>query len=267
MRCFNPETWVNKLSSQTACPRRFRFVAVSLALWLGFAPLAVMAGQIQAKPTPTSSDDSADGIPSNYPELVIGPGDLLDIHVYGENGSAVSSLEGGGGGTDALPTDYQVDSDGVIVFPFLGRVHLTGKTPAQASDLLARMLNKPRKVTVLIKESNTYWVSVLGDVAKPGRYQIVGQPTLLSALAEAGGPLPDSDLGGTILLHDDFKTKLNLNRYFNGEGKVDTEPYLYPGDTLMIQKSGWPTIGEIAIVASILASAAVITVELTNLRH
>ncbi len=241
-------------------------MAGALAFSMGLSPLAALAGQTQTKSTP-APDNSAEGMPNNYPQMVIGPGDLLDIHVYGENGSASAELlEGAGGSNDALPTDYQVDSDGVIVFPFLGRVHLNGKTPAQASDLLARMLNKPRKVTVLIKESNTYWVSVLGDVAKPGRYQIVGQPTLLSALAEAGGPLPDSDLGGTILLHDDFKTKLNLNHYFNGEGKVDVEPYLYPGDTLMIQKSGWPSIGEIAIVASILASAAVITVELTNLR-
>ena len=260
---------MNRLSASVACQRLFRALAVSLALWFGFAPLAVMAGSSQSNPQATPSatpDDSTDGIPSDYPKLVIGAGDLLDIHVYGENGSASSSLDGGGS-SSALPTDYQVDSYGVIVFPFLGRVHLTGKTPAQASDLLARMLNKPRKVTVLIKESNTYWVSVLGNVAKPGRYQVVGQPTLLSALAEAGGPLPDSDLGGTILLHDDLKTKLDLNRYFHGEGKVTADPYLYPGDTLMVQKSGWPSIGEIAIVASILASAAVITVELTNLRH
>ncbi len=45
-----------------------------------------------------------------------------------------------------------------------------------------------------------------------------------------------------------------------------SEPYLYPGDVLTVSKSGLPSLGEIAIVASILASAAVITVELTNLR-
>jgi len=231
-----------------------------MALWLALSPLAAVAGQVQPKPRPTVAASSSS---NEYPKMTIGPGDLLDIRVYGENGGTVEAADGG----SALPTDYQVDSDGVIVFPFLGRVHLGGLTPVQASDLLAVKLDKPRKVTVLIKESDTYWVSVLGNVAKPGRYQIVGQPTLLSALAEAGGPLPDSDLGGTILLHDDMKSKVNLNDYFSGQGAVAAEPYLYPGDTLMVQRSGWPSIGEIAIVASILASAAVITVELSNLRH
>jgi hypothetical protein len=48
---------------------------------------------------------------------------------------------------------------------------------------------------------------------------------------------------------------------------MDPEPYLYPGDTLMVAKSPWPSWGEIAIVASILASAAVVTVELNDIHH
>jgi len=108
---------------------------------------------------------------------------------------------------------------------------------------------------------------VLGNVGKPGRYQIQGTPTLLSALAQAGGPLPDTDFGGTILIHDNYKSKLDLNRYLQGEGKMDPEPYLYPGDTIMVKQSPWPSWGEIAIVASILASAAIVTVELSQLHH
>jgi len=204
---------------------------------------------------------------SGYPAIFIGPGDILFITVYGENGQAGGF--GGGGGTEntQLTTDYQVDSDGNITFPFLSTVHLGGFTPTQASDKLARLLHKPRKVTVLIKESNTYWVSILGNVGKPGKYQIHGKPTLLSALAEAGGPLPDTDWGGTILIHKGNKQKVDLGNFLHNEGKTETEPYLYPGDVLAVSKSGAPTLGEIAIVASILASAAVVTVELSNLRR
>jgi polysaccharide export outer membrane protein len=164
-----------------------------------------------------------------------------------------------------LPTDYQVDSNGVIVFPFLGRVSLAGLTPVEASEKIAARLNKPRKVTVIIKESNTYWVSILGNVARPGKYQIKGQATLLSALSEAGGPLSDSDLGGAILISDNIKTKVNLNQYFHDEGRTQSS-FLYPGDVLMVKKSDWPSLGEWAIVASILASLTVVTVDLSNLR-
>ncbi|HUO57145.1 MAG TPA: polysaccharide biosynthesis/export family protein [bacterium] len=201
----------------------------------------------------------------DYPTLRIGPGDVLNIQVYGESG-----FVGSGGGTSGvvsqLPTEYQVDSEGLIVFPFLGRVKLTGLTPAEASEKIARLLSKPRKVTVLIKDSNTYYVSVMGNVPKPGKYQILGKPTLLSALSLAGGPLPDTDMGGTILIHDKVKQRLNLDRYLRDTSVQLKDPYLYPGDVLMVQRSAWPTIGEWAIVASILASLAVVTVDLSNLK-
>ena len=244
-------------------PTLTRHGAALAAFFFAAAPSLPLFAADTAKTDKNSQTQKGDS--SAYPKLVIGSGDLLVIQVYGENGSVSASL-GSMGGNSQLPTGYQVDSDGVIVFPFLGRVKLNGLTAAEASEKIAGLLSKPRKVTVLIQESNTYWVSILGNVGKPGRYQIVGQPTLLSALAQAGGPLPGTDMGGAILIHDNFKTKLDLNKYLAGNGKMEPEPYFYPGDTLMVQKSGLPSIGEIAIVASILASAAVITVELSNLK-
>src|ERR1700733_14553115 len=159
-----------------------------------FAPVFPLYADSPAeKATPSSSAGKSKN--SDYPKLVIGPGDLLYIQVYGENGLLAGGGSSGAGATDLLPTDYQVDSDGIIIFPFLGRLNLEGLTPVEASEKIAIQLSKPRKVTVLIRQSNTFWVSVLGDVAKPGKYQILGRPTLLSVLAEAGGPMPDSDMG------------------------------------------------------------------------
>lgn len=245
-------------------PRRLTRSFAVLTAVLYFSTTILPAGLLAAAPADKAVKKSSsksktpkteNTIPRDatiYPPVLIGPGDILTIIVYGEQ---------------ALPVDYQVDSDGIITYPYIGNVFLGGFTPSEASAKLAKLLIKPRKVTVLIKESNTYWVSILGNVVKPGKYQIHGRPTLLSALAEAGGPLPNSDLGGTILIHRGNKLKLDLNNYFQGEGKMVTEPYLYPGDVLAVAKSGAPTLGEIAIVTSILASAAVITVELSNLRR
>jgi protein involved in polysaccharide export with SLBB domain len=210
----------------------------------GAAVVIVSSPGVQA---PTARKDG-----DEYPPFLIGPGDVLMIAVYGEA---------------ELPLEYQVDSNGIITYPYAGAVKLTGLTPAEASDKLARLLNKPRKVTVLVKESNTYWVSIFGHVGKPGKYQIKGKPTLLSALAEAGGPLPGANLGGAILIHKNVKTQVNLKEYLKGTGPVKPEPYLYPGDVLNVPKSGWPRIGEIAIVASILASAAVLAVQLDNIKR
>jgi protein involved in polysaccharide export with SLBB domain len=265
-------------TSNNAYTRCQRFLTSLLCLLFILAPVTAIHAESESESSNPpdqlvhktkkieTKSAKADSSESNYPTLVIGPGDILFITVYGENGRA-GSLNTLSGGDSQLPTDYQVDSDGTITYPFLGSIHLIGLTPAQASEKIATLLHKPRKVSVLVKESNTFWVSILGNVSKPGKYQIKGAPTLLSALAEAGGPLPDSDLGGTILIHDNTKTKVDLGKLLQGEGLSRPYPYLYPGDALMVQRSGWPSLGEFAIVASILASGAVLAVELNNLHH
>jgi len=42
-------------------------------------------------------------------------------------------------------------------------------------------------VTVSVKEVNSYNVYVLGEVAKPGKYQLKSHTTVLQAIAMAGG--------------------------------------------------------------------------------
>jgi polysaccharide biosynthesis/export protein len=243
--------------------RAYRILAACTAFLFSFSfTLPILAAETED----TSSQSAAATVDSaDYPILRIGSGDLLSIFVYGENG--VSGSGGSAGVMDQLPTDYQVDSDGVIVFPFLGRVNLNGLTPVQASEKIAGLLSKPRKVTVLIKYSSAFWVSVLGDVGHPGKFQISGRPTLLSVLADAGGPLTDADMGGAILIHDKVKTKIDLNQYLKDTDKHMEDPYLYPGDTLLVQKSAWPSTSDWAIIASILASGAIIAVELSNIKN
>jgi len=225
-----------------------KILAAFLAAWM---LVGIPAPALLAAPKKEAEETKKSTAPRVYPPLLIGPGDLLTIVVYGEV---------------QLPVEYQVDSDGIITFPYAGSIFVSGLSPSEASSRIAKLLAKPRKVTVLIKESNTYWVSILGNVGKPGKYQIRGKPTLISALAEAGGPLPNTDLGGTILIHRGNKKKIDLGKYLNDEGQTGEEPFLYPGDVLTVQKSGWPSVGEFAIAASILASLAVVAVQLGNLK-
>ncbi|GEM_PF-3180452 len=247
--------------------------AFVLVLTMIGAPILSLAGTTDSGKSLESKKDSPENSSpattvvigeTQYPQLVIGSGDILYITVYGETGGSMESADNVLNGGSPLMTDYQVDSDGTITYPFLGAVQIAGLTPAKASEKIAQLLHKPRRVSVLVKESNTFWVSILGNVGKPGKYQIKGNPTLLSALAEAGGPLPDTDMGGAILIHNNIKARVNLAEYLQGTGSFSPEPFLYPGDALMVRKSDWPSIGDFAILASILASVAVVTVELRH---
>ncbi len=215
-----------------------------------------------------AAEPATDKSVNAYPSLLIGPGDELDIYVVNfSSGNGYTSTVNGGGEKSQLPTDYMVDSDGMILFPFLGKIQLKGLTQINAAELLRLKLrdyiNNPQ-VTVLVRTSNYYNVSVLGDVTRPGKFLIRGEPTVFSLLAEAGGAMPDAKLSDAIIIHGDTfkKESINLNRYLTDKGTQDKPPVLYPGDVLMVPKDQALTSNDWAIIASIAASLAIIATQI-----
>lgn len=92
-------------------------------------------------------------------------------------------------GTSGTPIVYTVDEQGDITFPVIGKVSLVGKTREQAARyiqerLYERDLVKDPIVTV---EYVNMKVSVLGEVARPGRIAVTQDYfTILDAIASAG---------------------------------------------------------------------------------
>src|SRR5665213_289186 len=194
-------------------------------------------------------------IPSPYPPFLIGPGDMLSVTVYGEKD---------------LPDKYLVDSSGTIEFPLIGEIILGSLTQVEASRALTHALSKYLRnpqVTVLVTDSAQYTVAVMGNVVKPGKYLIRGLPTLLGALAQAGGPLANSALNSVVLIRDNKSIRMPLNVYFEPGNIAQSQPLIYPGDVLYVPVSPWPTFGEWAIVASLLTSAAVLAEAVYQVRH
>ncbi|HXL73088.1 MAG TPA: SLBB domain-containing protein, partial [bacterium] len=149
----------------------------------------------------------------------------------------------------------------------IGAVNLSGFSQVTASIMIMKKLSdylRYPQVTVLIKSSNSYNVSVLGQVAHPGKFLIRGQATFLSSISEAGGPVEDADLGNAILIHAGKKTKLDLGKYLLNSDFDESDPYVYPGDIIMVPKSGWPNIAEWAIIASIISSGVIVFSVLHN---
>ncbi len=252
-----------------------------LALLLTFSPVGFKAfassskkkkAQVNATPTPGASETTSspsDKPTSSYPPLLIGPGDELEIYVvnFSSGNGYTTSASGEAGTKSQLPTDYLVDSDGMILFPFLGDIQLKDLTQIQAAKLMKKELSdfiSNPQVTVLVRASNYYNVMVLGDVAKPGKFLIRGEPTIFSTLADAGGPMPDADLGGTLLIRGDTnkKEKISLDKYLKDKGFREKPPLLYPGDVLVIPKSGGISDESIAMIASLIASAALIATQI-----
>lgn len=136
------------------------------------APGEPRAGGEQAGPGPQQPTP----VFSLGKEYRVGPNDLLDVEVLNiENGKRT----------------VRVNAAGFVTLPLIGPVAVAGLTQQQVESHVASLygekyLQDPQ-VSVFIKEFTTERITIDGAVAKPGIYPLVGQMTLLRALALAGG--------------------------------------------------------------------------------
>lgn len=84
---------------------------------------------------------------------------------------------------------YTVDSKGNIDFPVLGTLHVAGRTREQIAEGIKKLLvdrNLVKDPVVTVSLTNLHY-SVIGEVARPGQYEIEDEKvTILDALSKAG---------------------------------------------------------------------------------
>lgn len=98
------------------------------------------------------------------------------------------ALSGASSG-NAQTSSYTVSENGDIKFPFLGKLHIAGMKRTEVAEYIEKRLVEADLVkdpTVTVEFLNT-GISVIGEVASPGRYGFnKDRLTLIDALAMAG---------------------------------------------------------------------------------
>jgi polysaccharide biosynthesis/export protein len=125
-------------------------------------------------------------------------GDTLDISVW-ESPPAVlfnsaldaRSTTGAVAARGVSLPEYVVDAGGDINVPHIGRVAVTGRTPADIeSDIARRLRGKANQPTVVVRIAKFLpdTVTIIGDVASGARFPLSAKrERILDALAAAGG--------------------------------------------------------------------------------
>jgi polysaccharide export outer membrane protein len=112
------------------------------------------------------------------PDYVLAPNDTIMVKVYQESD---------------LDAKVRISKDGTIVLPLLGQVSVGGKTREDAArlirDLLAAKYLVSPQVSLDIAEYSKRRFTVLGQVQRPGTFEMPGDETvnLLQAISMAGG--------------------------------------------------------------------------------
>jgi protein involved in polysaccharide export with SLBB domain len=160
------------------------------------------------------------------PDYVVGPGDTLNINLWG-------------GVTQTLPR--VVDREGRIMLPESGVVQVAGLTLSRAENVIESVLQKQFRnahVAVTVARLRSVRIYVVGDVQRPGAYDISSLASPLNALYAAGGPTAAGSL--RLLRHlrnDKLIGEIDLYDFLlRGVRKDDDR--LEGGDTLLVPAAG-----------------------------
>ncbi len=156
-------------------------------------------------------------------EVFIHPDDLLAIMVNSKDpelalpfNMPTISYQIGGQALQQRVLGYLVDAQGDIDFPILGKIHAAGLSRMQLKELVKKRLIEEDliKDPIVTIQFLNYKVSVIGEVNRPGSFNISGDRiTLLEALSMAGdltiygrrdrvAVIREKDGKRTILMHD-----------------------------------------------------------------
>ncbi|MCP3669184.1 MAG: polysaccharide export protein [Gammaproteobacteria bacterium] len=149
---------------------------------------------------------------------VLGPGDLIKIQVFEE---------------EDLTIEARVEDTGSIAYPFIGHVKVRGRTPKQVQDNITKHLKGPYLVnpvvTVSILEYRPFFVN--GKVEKPGGFPFQPGMTVQKAIALAQGFKKRADRERVLIIRG--------NRSGSKPVKVKLSDRVYPGDTVVVNRSFW----------------------------
>lgn len=161
---------------------------------------------------------------------VVGEGDTLKISVYNH---------------DDLETTVRVGGNGDILLPLLGRVIVEGLTVSEVTDKISKLLNNGYiinpQVNVFIVEFRSKKVVILGQIFKPGVYELSGPTTFLELLSKAGG-LTDN-AGDRAIIKSENKDlvqkflTINIKSLLEA-GDLKENVLIQDGDNVYIEKSG-----------------------------
>jgi polysaccharide biosynthesis/export protein len=196
--------------------------SLSLAQADGSRPEAEVNSVLPTSHDPTVSVTAAPTLPA--PIYEIGPNDVLHISVWKEPDLTIS---------------VPVRSDGMISVPLLNDVQASGLTPMQLAALLTEKLKhyvaSPR-VTVLVTQTNSHRIYVVGEVLHSGPMPLLHEMTALQALATAGLTQFANTKRIYILRTDNGKTQkipFNYKRVIQGED-MSQNSVLKSEDTVVV---------------------------------
>jgi protein involved in polysaccharide export with SLBB domain len=200
-------------------------------------PLALFGQSLfQLAPSTFSPADMMQ-VPSDY---VIGPGDELQIKVWGQVEANLRVI---------------VDRGGQIYIPQVGEISVAGLHFSDLEQHLKREISKSFKnfnLTATIGRIHSIQIMVVGKAKYPGTYTISSLSTLVNAIFASGGPSPQGSLRH-VQVRRDGATITDFDLYdLLIKGDKSKDVHLQSGDILYI-----PPVGPLVAISGSVNTPAI----------
>ncbi|WP_305523112.1 polysaccharide biosynthesis/export family protein [Maribacter dokdonensis] len=167
--------------------------------------------------------------------------------------------EGGFGRPEQL--DYIVDKNGDIDFPVIGNINIVGLTPEETKALLKEKLQPYLKDPIINIRLRNFTVTVLGQVNRPGTYQVNGeQITVLEAIGLANDLNIKGKRDNVLVIRDFNGTKVYTRIDLTKKSSLNSPVYyLTQNDVVYVEPN------QSAVTQSTLDNRASLTVSIASL--
>lgn len=165
-------------------------------------------------------------------DYIVGEGDILKITVYDN---------------PDLTTTARVSGEGTILFPLIGQVKTSGMSVSEVSKKIAEMLSDgyivSPQVAVFIEDFRSQKATVIGQVNRPGLYELKGRTSFLELLSKAGDLTKDAGDNAVIKRKSESPDQkeniitIDLKRLIE-KGDTSLDVPILDGDSIYIIKAG-----------------------------
>lgn len=185
-------------------------------------------------PAVATTQSGAGSVPD---AVTLQPGDMVRVVIWRE---------------EDLSGDFSVDETGVVTLPLLGDKHVTGIPMRQLREVLIEeyrihLRNPSISITPLRR------VNVLGEVNKPGLYEVDPTISLAGAVALAGGATASGDLNRIRVI----RSGTVIRERVAAQAALNTAD-IRSGDQIFVERRNWFDRNSTFVVSVLLSVTSIV---------
>lgn len=152
----------------------------------------------------------------------------------------MSSYGGGSnssGNASVYLNGFTVSDEGQIDFPYAGKIYVKDLTIEEIQKKIQTIIGEYQKETIVYVKLGVFNLTILGEVSKPGQYQVYQSDiNIFQALSLAGNPTDFADRANVKIVHQTTEGSQVVRVNINDADILSNENYyLKPNDIIYVE--------------------------------